>query len=73
MPQGRAHLLCTSVALLFVLYLNAYCTFLSLQDETVTLDILIPFEVSVKFVSTKVCFKDDKDFLTLNYDWQITD
>lgn len=29
--------------------------FLLLQDETVTIETLVPFEVSVKFVSTKVC------------------
>lgn len=29
-----------------------FCVF---QDETVTIETVVPFEVSVKFVSTKVC------------------
>lgn len=34
---------------------NRCMYFLYLQDETVTIETVFPFDVSVKFVSTKVC------------------
>lgn len=41
-----------NICFTFLLYTSL---FLLLQDETVTIETLVPFEVSVKFVSTKVC------------------
>lgn len=64
--EGR-HIVCKCHKVKRPLWLTPYFTAaassdrllpsVAFQDETVTIETVVPFEVSVKFVSTKVCNK----------------